>query len=91
MTTGELTREQMIATLTLLGWEPVTAIDTEYLAHPNMAKNQATLMWFTAEKQLCISELYMWAFRYYRSTEWGRFTDEALAAMLHEAMRQRRL
>jgi hypothetical protein len=91
MTTNELTREQAIATLTLLGWEPVIAIDTTYLAHPNMVKNQATLLWFSAEKQVCVSELHMWAFRYYRSTEWDQFTDEALAAMLHEAMRQRQL
>jgi hypothetical protein len=89
---SKLTAEQMIATLTLLGWEPrggpSSTVRNQYLMHQNMAMNQVTVLFVDSDMQPHAADLPLWTLKYYEPIEWDMFADAELTALLREVVRR---
>jgi hypothetical protein len=94
MTTDDLTREQAIATLTLLGWEPMDTIGYAHLG-PFLVRTSSSeqyampLVYLASGKHVIRTTTSWWALPTghspaYIVTDWASFADEDLAVLLRE-------
>jgi hypothetical protein len=94
MTTDDLTREQAIATLTLLGWEPMFPTGYMHLS-PLLVRTSSSeqyavpLLYLTSGKYVIRTTTSWWSLPTghspaYIVTDWASFADEDLAVLLRE-------